>query len=110
MLTFYNGFLHGADRTSPRHSARLLPLRFRNPARSFCGARNSFEYCSTKSETSHLPQTSLDRALDFVRQAGVAALPVLDNTGRLVGLFTPENVSELLMVKSALGKKKRGMV
>jgi CBS domain-containing protein len=55
-----------------------------------------------------LPQTSLDRALDFVRQAGVAALPVLDNTGRLVGLFTPENVSELLMVRTALGKKKRG--
>ena len=54
-----------------------------------------------------LPQTSLDRALDFVRQAGVAALPVLDNTGRLVGLFTPENVSELLLVKSALGKNKR---
>jgi Zn-dependent protease/CBS domain-containing protein len=54
-----------------------------------------------------LPQTSLDRALDFVRQAGVAALPVLDNTGRLVGLFTPENVSELLLVKSALGRKKR---
>jgi len=56
-----------------------------------------------------LPQTSLDRALDFVRQAGVAALPVLDNTGRLVGLFTPENVSELLMVRTALGKKKRGV-
>jgi len=55
-----------------------------------------------------LPQTSLDRALDFVRQAGAAALPVLDNTGRLVGLFTPENVSELLMVRTALGKKKRG--
>jgi Zn-dependent protease/CBS domain-containing protein len=56
-----------------------------------------------------LPQTSLDRALDFVRQAGVGALPVLDNTGRLVGLFTPENVSELLMVKSALKKRKRGI-
>ncbi|MBV9875857.1 MAG: site-2 protease family protein [Verrucomicrobia bacterium] len=56
-----------------------------------------------------LPQTSLDRALDFVRQAGVAALPVLDNTGRLVGLFTPENVTELLMVRTALGKKKRGV-
>jgi len=54
-----------------------------------------------------LPQTSLDRALDFVRQAGVAALPVLDNTGRLVGLFTPENVNELLMVRSALGQKRR---
>jgi Zn-dependent protease/CBS domain-containing protein len=54
-----------------------------------------------------LPQTSLDRALDFVRQAGVAALPVLDNTGRLVGLFTPENVTELLLVRTALGKKKR---
>jgi Zn-dependent protease/CBS domain-containing protein len=56
-----------------------------------------------------LPQTSLDRALDFVRQAGVSALPVLDNTGRLVGLFTPENVNELLLVRTALGKKKRGM-
>ena len=57
-----------------------------------------------------LPQTSLDRALEFVRQAGVSALPVLDNTGRLVGLFTPENVSELLLVKSALGKKRRSAV
>jgi stage IV sporulation protein FB len=57
-----------------------------------------------------LPQTSLDRALEFVRQAGVSALPVLDNTGRLVGLFTPENVSELLLVKSALGKKRRRAV
>jgi Zn-dependent protease/CBS domain-containing protein len=54
-----------------------------------------------------LPQTSLDRALEFVRQAGVAALPVLHNTGRLVGLFTPEKVSELIMVRTALGKKKR---
>jgi CBS domain-containing protein len=57
-----------------------------------------------------LPQTNLDRALEFVRQAGASALPVLDNTGRLVGLFTPENVSELLMVRAALGKKKRSVV
>ena len=64
----------------------------------------------TKGLPTVLPQTSLDRALDFVRQAGVAALPVLDNTGRLVGLITPENVNELLMVRTALGKKKRGVV
>ena len=64
----------------------------------------------TKGLPTVLPQTSLDRALDFVRQAGVGALPVLDNTGRLVGLITPENVNELLMVRTALGKKKRGVV
>ena len=54
-----------------------------------------------------LPQTSFDRALGLIQSTGVPALPVLDNTGRLVGLFTPENVTELLMVKSALGKKRR---
>src|SRR5260221_2315289 len=31
-----------------------------------------------------LPQTSLDRALDVVRQAAVSALPVHDSTRRLV--------------------------
>jgi CBS domain-containing protein len=54
-----------------------------------------------------LPNTNFERALALVQQTGAAALPVLDNTGRLIGLFTPENVSELLLVRNALGSKQR---
>jgi Zn-dependent protease len=54
-----------------------------------------------------LPQTSFDHALSLVQQHNAPALPVLDQTGRLVGLFTPENVSELLLVKSALKTQPR---
>jgi len=32
---------------------------------------------------------------------------VVDIGGQLIGLFTTENVSELIMVKSALAKKSR---
>jgi Zn-dependent protease/CBS domain-containing protein len=52
-----------------------------------------------------VPQMSLDRAFVVIREAGAPALPVLDNSGQLVGLFTAENVGELVMVQSALGKK-----
>ena len=52
-----------------------------------------------------VPQMSLDRAFVVIREAGAPALPVLDNSGQLVGLFTAENVGELIMVQSALGKK-----
>jgi CBS domain-containing protein len=54
-----------------------------------------------------LPNTSFERALALVQQTGSPALPVVDNTGRLIGLFTPENVSELLLVRNALGSKQR---
>jgi Zn-dependent protease len=43
-----------------------------------------------------------DRALVTLQESGCPALPVVDSAGRLVGLFTPENVSELLLVRSAL--------
>lgn len=43
-----------------------------------------------------------DRAWAMLRESGLPALPVLDSSGRLVGLFTPENVGELLMVRNAL--------
>ena len=42
-----------------------------------------------------------------LQETGAPALPVVDNTGRLIGLFTPENVSELLLVRNALGSKQR---
>jgi Zn-dependent protease/CBS domain-containing protein len=54
-----------------------------------------------------LPNTSFERALTLVQQTGAPALPVLDNTGRLIGLFTPENVSEMLLVRNAMGSKQR---
>ncbi|MDQ3621142.1 MAG: site-2 protease family protein, partial [Verrucomicrobiota bacterium] len=43
-----------------------------------------------------------DRALTILQESGCPALPVLDSTGRLVGLFTRENVGELMMVREAL--------
>lgn len=46
----------------------------------------------------------MDRALMLIQESGCDALPVLDSAGRLVGLFTPENVGELMMVQSALKK------
>jgi Zn-dependent protease/CBS domain-containing protein len=54
-----------------------------------------------------VPQMSLEHAFSMIRQANVSALPVVDNAGQLIGLFTTENVSELIMVQSALGKKSR---
>ena len=45
-----------------------------------------------------------DRALLILEESGCPALPVIDSAGRLIGLFTPENVSELLLVRSALAR------
>lgn len=50
----------------------------------------------------------LDRAFAVIQESGCPALPVLDSTGRLVGLFTPENVGELMMVQTALKKAQGG--
>lgn len=44
-----------------------------------------------------------DRAFAIMQGCDCPALPVLDAAGRLVGLFTPENVGELVMIHSALG-------
>jgi stage IV sporulation protein FB len=45
-----------------------------------------------------------DRAFQVLQESGLPALPVVDSVGRLVGLFTPENVSELLLVRNALAR------
>lgn len=45
-----------------------------------------------------------DRAFAIMQQNDLPALPVLDSNGRLVGLFTAENVGELMMVQSAIAK------
>ena len=55
-----------------------------------------------------VPQSMLfDRAFAMMQQCSCPALPVLDSLGRLVGLFTPENVGEMIMVQSALGARPR---
>ena len=54
-----------------------------------------------------LPQMSLENAFATIRRANVSALPVVDYSGILIGLFTTENVGELIMIQSALGKKSR---
>jgi Zn-dependent protease/CBS domain-containing protein len=55
-----------------------------------------------------LPQVQLDdnfdRAFQEMQQCGCPALPVVDRLGRLVGLITPENVGELIMINSVLPK------
>ena len=48
-----------------------------------------------------------ERAVALMQESQLPALPVLDNLGRLVGLFTPENVGELMMVKDALAASPR---
>jgi stage IV sporulation protein FB len=51
-----------------------------------------------------IPETMFfDRAFGIMQQAQTPALPVIDQGGRLVGLFTPENVGELMMIQSAIG-------
>ncbi|MCB1062607.1 MAG: site-2 protease family protein [Verrucomicrobiae bacterium] len=45
---------------------------------------------------------SFDAAFRLMQESACPALPVVDNAGRLVGLITPENVGELMMVRSIL--------
>ncbi len=52
------------------------------------------------------PEVPFPQALARLRASGVPALPVVQD-GRLVGLLTLENVSELLMLRRATGKEER---
>jgi stage IV sporulation protein FB len=48
------------------------------------------------------PMMFLDRAQGLMQESESPALPVVDSIGRLVGLFTRENVGELILLQSAL--------
>jgi CBS domain-containing protein len=50
--------------------------------------------------------TRFEDAFRIMQESNCPALPVLDGMKRLVGLLTPENVSELMMVQSALPKRR----
>jgi stage IV sporulation protein FB len=48
------------------------------------------------------PGTPFERAFQLMQQRQSQALPVTDTDGRLVGLFTLENVGEMMMVRKAI--------
>jgi stage IV sporulation protein FB len=52
------------------------------------------------------PRTPFDEAFRLMQQQGSTVLPVTDEEGRLVGLFTMENIGEMLMVRSALAQSR----
>ncbi len=51
-----------------------------------------------------------EQAFAFMQESHCQALPVLDNEGHLLGLFTPENVGEMMMVQNALANAPRATV
>ena len=50
--------------------------------------------------------TRFEEAFRIMQECNCPAVPVLDSMKRLVGLLTPENVSELMMVQSALPRRR----
>ncbi|TCK23828.1 Zn-dependent protease [Ancylobacter aquaticus] len=46
-------------------------------------------------------RTPLDRALALLTQKGAPVVGVVDGAGRLVGLLSPENVGEMMMLRAA---------
>jgi Zn-dependent protease len=48
------------------------------------------------------PSMSVEKALGLLRESGSTALPVLDESGEVLGLFTPENATQFLRVRNAL--------
>ncbi len=54
------------------------------------------------------PRTPFDEGFRLMQQSGTTVLPVTDEEGRLVGLFTMENIGEMLMVRSAIAQSRRG--
>jgi CBS domain-containing protein len=50
--------------------------------------------------------TRFEEAFRIMQECNCPAVPVLDSARRLVGLLTPENVSELMMIQSAWPRRK----
>jgi CBS-domain-containing membrane protein len=50
--------------------------------------------------------TRFEEAFRIMQECNCPAVPVLDRMKRLVGLLTSENVSELMMVQSAMPRRR----
>ncbi|MDQ3138074.1 MAG: site-2 protease family protein [Gemmatimonadota bacterium] len=57
----------------------------------------------TPSAPTVAPTLGFQEALDRLRASGLPALPVVDAAGSLVGLLTMDNITDLLLVRRALG-------
>lgn len=53
------------------------------------------------------PQDHFESAFRLMQESACPALPVVDGSGRLVGLVTMENISELMMIRSILRDDER---
>jgi len=53
------------------------------------------------------PRTPFEKAVQMMQQRECSVLPVTDDDGRLVGLFTMENIGELVLVRSAIAESRR---
>ncbi len=53
---------------------------------------------------------TLEDAMQLLQQQGAAVVGVLDAAGRLVGLITPENIGEVMMVQAARPQRPRSGV
>src|SRR6266850_1022653 len=53
------------------------------------------------------PHESFEEAFRLMEESGSPALPVVDRMGRLLGLITPENVGELMLVNSLRPRNSR---
>lgn len=53
------------------------------------------------------PNQTFEEAVSRLRASGVSALPVLDESGRIVGLLSLDNVAELVLVRRAVGQRGR---
>jgi stage IV sporulation protein FB len=49
---------------------------------------------------------AFEEAMDRLRTSGLPALPVVDTTGRLVGLLTMDNITDLILVRRAVTRAK----
>ena len=54
------------------------------------------------------PRMPFDEAFRLMQQHASTVLPVTDGDGKLVGLFTMENIGEMLMVRNAIAESRRG--
>jgi stage IV sporulation protein FB len=67
------------------------------------GAGSTVGEAMTPRVTGVLPTLEFSRALEQLRGSGLSTLPVLDPAGRLIGLLTMDNISDLLLVRRAQG-------